>query len=56
MPVASGYGETMRPIPPLPPDAPLTQLRGFALDFAEGEKVFPYESVAGLWISRELPV
>jgi hypothetical protein len=31
----------------------LSQLRGFALDFAEDEKVFPCESVPGLWIRPE---
>jgi hypothetical protein len=43
-------------VPPEKRSGILTQLRGFALDFAEGEKVFPYKSVTGLWISRELPV
>jgi hypothetical protein len=31
----------------------LTQLRGFALDFAESKKLLPYESVPGLWITTE---
>jgi hypothetical protein len=34
----------------------LARLRGFALDFAEGEKVFPCESMPGLWISPENPL
>ena len=34
----------------------LTQLRGFALDFGKGEKVFPCESMPGLWISPENPL
>jgi hypothetical protein len=33
--------------------ATLTQLRGFALDFAECKKLLPYESVPGLWITIE---
>jgi hypothetical protein len=34
----------------------LTQLRGFALDFAEGKIIFPFETVPGLWITAENPV
>jgi hypothetical protein len=34
----------------------LAQLRGFALDFAESKKHFPYESVPGLWITHETPL
>ena len=34
----------------------LAQLRGFALDFGKGEKVFPCESMPGLWISPENPL
>jgi hypothetical protein len=38
----------------IPAFAVLTQLRGFALDFAEGEKIFPCRSMPGLWISAEI--
>ena len=31
----------------------LTQLSGFALDFAESKKLLPYESVSGLWITTQ---
>jgi hypothetical protein len=31
--------------------AKLAQLRGFAPDFAEGEKIFPDKSAHGLWIT-----
>ncbi|MGB5773710.1 MAG: hypothetical protein WBP89_03500, partial [Sedimenticolaceae bacterium] len=34
----------------------VAQLRGFALYFGEGEKVFPCESVPDLWISPENPL
>jgi hypothetical protein len=34
----------------------LAQLRGFALDFAEGEIIFPYRSVSGLWITPKNPL
>jgi hypothetical protein len=35
---------------------PSHRLRGFALDFGEGEKVFPLKSAPDLWISRENPL
>jgi hypothetical protein len=34
----------------------LAQLRGFGLDFAESEKLFPCESVPALWITPENPL
>jgi hypothetical protein len=37
-------------------DNNLAQLRGFTLDFAEGEKIFPCRSMPGLWISAEIAV
>jgi hypothetical protein len=36
--------------------AVLAQLRGFGLDFAESEKLFPCESVPALWITPENPL
>ncbi len=37
-------------------DECLAQLRGFAFDFAESEKLSPYETVNDLWITTENPL